>query len=146
MIVPAFMYPSLATQGAQAHNYSGKKMLFFIISAIIISMMLCIIGAALQHADLSNESINLCMSSVPTLAILLVDFLAINTAGQRITPGHLGNSLMVYIGFGLLVVPQFFSNIVNVIQDVTEKSQGLSHKDRRRMKGGYKDDNNLAEF
>lgn len=91
------------------------------------------------------------MSSVPVLAILLVDFLAINTAGQRIQPGHLGSSVMVYIGFGLLVVPQLLSNVINVIQDVTDRSQGLTHKESQRMaargnKAGYGVDNDLAEF
>lgn len=105
VIVPAFMYPSLASQGEESHNFSGKKMVFFIICAIIVSIMLCTIGAALQHADLSNASVNLCMSGIPSVAILLLDFLLINRVGFRIEAVHLKQSIMVYVGFGLLVVP-----------------------------------------
>lgn len=81
MVVPAFMYPSLATQGEQGHKYSGKKMLFFILSAILISIMLCSIGAALQHSEISNGSINLCFTTFPTVIMLLFDFFLLNKAG-----------------------------------------------------------------
>lgn len=124
MIVPAFMYPSLASQGQQSHNYSGKKMLFFVISALLVTIMLCGIGAALQHSELNDASLNLCMSGIPTLAMLLIDFLVINKAGKRIEASHFKESLMVYIGFGLLVAPQFLSNFSNVITSNRKQKQG----------------------
>ena len=123
MIVPAFMYPSLALQGQQSHNYSGKKMLFFIISALIVSLMLCAIGIALEHAKLTTASFNLCLTVVTPLVMLLIDFLMINQAGQRIEAGHLKNSLMVYFGFWLLVVPQCISNLYKVCTESPAKKK-----------------------
>lgn len=89
-------------------------MLYFIVSAILVTIMLCAIGAALQHTELSNGSINLCFSAFPSVIMLLFDFLLLNKSGDRIDPSHLKNSLMVYVGFGLLVVPQFLSNLATI--------------------------------
>jgi len=149
MIVPAFMYPSLATQGEQGHQYSGKKMLFFIVSAILIAIMLCAIGAALQHSELSNGSINLCFSAFPSVIMLIFDFFLLNKAGDRVDPAHLKSSLMIYVGFGLLVVPQFLSNMITICQEavITKNSErrGQAMNKGRQENGEYSHDL-LAEF
>lgn len=83
--------------------------------------MLCGIGAALQHSKLNNATLNLCMSAIPSLAMLLIDFLAINKSGHRVEQAHVTESLMVYIGFGLLVAPQFLFNLSNAVCGTASK-------------------------
>jgi len=98
-------------------------MLFFLISAVIVTIMLCAIGSALQHVDLSNASINLCLSAIPSVIMLLLDFLLINKDnGQQMIVAHLKEAIMVYVGFGLLIVPLFLHNLIRVCIDTTSGS------------------------
>ena len=124
-------------------------MLFFIISAILISIMLCAIGAALQHSELSNGSINLCFSAFPSIVMLLFDFLLLNKKGERIEKSHFKDALMVYVGFGLLVVPQFISNFATICHEgIINKRSEKRNKDMNKLRqenGDYTHDL-LAEF
>jgi len=117
MIIPFFMYPSVALENLPV-EYSWHKGVFFLAASLVVVLGLCSIGWALQHVELSSHSIPLCLCIVCSITAVILHVSIFGIQGTSFISGS-ASSLPWFLGsLVLMIVPQVVTYLVRIRKDM----------------------------